>query len=134
MDAGRSKFTSSLLFVAGIMAVLLAAPAVAGAVTFAPQTDYAIKKTPRAVTLGDFNGDGLLDIATVGNNGVDDFSYVSILLNTPATPGTFGAAANVSIGATVGATAIVTTDCNNDGDLDLAVNVPRPLLDRICTV
>lgn len=65
--------------------------------------------------VGDFNGDGLLDIATAGNSGV--------WLLTGKENGTFNSP--VLAVALSGAENLASTDCNLDGKLDLAVTTPN---------
>ncbi|MBD2653561.1 VCBS repeat-containing protein [Synechocystis sp. FACHB-383] len=80
---------------------------------FDPFITYDTGVNPIAVTLGDFNGDGFLDIATAKNN-----ENVSLLLNNG--DGTFGTPnfTFLSIGGT-NPFAIAAGDFNDDGDLDL---------------
>ena len=70
---------------------------------------------PCQVVTGDFNGDGIMDMAVsvTGANAVD------IYLGTGDGNGNFGAAVSYPVGG--GPTAIVTGDFNHDGHLDLAV-------------
>ena len=63
-----------------------------GAVDFQPPVEYNVGGGPDAVTVGDFNGDTILDIAVA--NSYDD--EVSILLGNG--DGTFGAATNFDVG------------------------------------
>lgn len=80
---------------------------------FNAAVSYNVGSSPTALVLGDFNGDGKLDIAVAnflsGN--------VSILLNDGT--GKFGAAKNFATGN--GPNSIATLDYNNDKKLDLAV-------------
>ena len=66
-----------------------------------------------AISTGDFNGDGKLDIAATDSTG----NAVIILLGNG--DGTFGAPTTMPVGS--GPTAIVAGDFNSDGKLDLAV-------------
>lgn len=68
---------------------------------------------PLDITTGDFNGDGILDLATV-NNGSDN---ISVLLG--AGNGTFGTATSIAVGSNPDA--VTSADFNGDGRLDLAV-------------
>jgi len=77
------------------------------------RADFAVGKGAISTAIGDFNGDGITDLAVV--NEADN--TVSILLGEPA--GTFAAQATYATG--VGPVAIVTGDFNGDGNLDLAV-------------
>jgi len=82
-------------------------------VSFSPATDFAVWTAPLSVAIGDFNGDGKLDLA-VPNAGSNN---VSILLGIGA--GAFGAATNFAVGYRPFSVAIA--DLNGDGKLDLAV-------------
>src|SRR5207253_1461263 len=67
---------------------------------------------PRAIAVGDFNGDGNEDLATANNSGT-----VSILLGDGA--GNFGIPTNFGAGGNPISVAV--GDFNGDGKLDLAV-------------
>jgi uncharacterized repeat protein (TIGR01451 family) len=86
------------------------------AVDFAAAKSYAVGTSPAAIAVGDFNGDGKVDIA-VANTGSSD---VSILLGN--SDGTFQPAVNFSAGNNPSAIAV--GDFNGDGKLDLAVLQP----------
>ena len=70
---------------------------------------------PASVTTGDFNGDGIPDLA-VANNGANT---ITILLGKG--DGTFNSAATLSAGT--GPYAVAAGDFNRDGHLDLAVTL-----------
>ncbi|MGB0122206.1 MAG: FG-GAP-like repeat-containing protein, partial [Silvibacterium sp.] len=70
---------------------------------------------PVALTVNDFNGDGLLDIAVA--NFLDN--SVTVLLGNPNDPGKFTTVQTVSVGQ--GPVAIVSADFTGDGIQDLAV-------------
>ena len=78
-----------------------------------PRTDFPVGHSPSAVAVGDFNGDGKLDmaVADVGDN------TVSILLGNG--DGTFQSQSTFPTG--VAPDAIVAGDFNGDGKLDLGV-------------
>src|SRR5207247_507686 len=81
--------------------------------TFQAQTTFNVGSSPRSVALGDFNGDGKVDLA-VSNFNTDN---VSVLLGHGT--GNFEPAVNYAVGngpfyAAVG-------DFNGDGRADLAV-------------
>ena len=87
------------------------------AASFAPKVDFATGNDPRAVAVGDIDGDGKLDIV-VGNASAYSFS---VLRNT-GTPGSITAASfaprvNFSTGAYLSALAI--GDLDGDGRPDL---------------
>ena len=94
--------------------------------TFQAAVDYGIgtenyPATPGSVAVGDFNGDGKLDLV-VGGVESDNVSVVSVLLGNG--DGTFQAAVNYGAGA--GQTSVAVGDFNGDGRLDLAA--PASLL------
>lgn len=72
----------------------------------------------RAITLGDLNGDGFLDIVTGGQGSSD--GHISILLG--AGNGTFGSASSVMVlqtGGTDRVLGVALTDANSDGVIDI---------------
>jgi hypothetical protein len=84
-----------------------------------PQSDRNNSPYPlTALGLGDFNGDGILDIATVGQFGGS--SEVGILLGNG--DGTFNAIGSYSVYDRLQSVAVA--DFNGDGILDLAVAEP----------
>ena len=93
--------------------VLLGIPANVAAVNFTGPQSYAVGTSPAAIVVGDFNGDGKIDLA-VANTGSGD---VSILLGNG--DGTFQPAVNYAAGNSP--TDIAVGDFNGDGKLDLAV-------------
>jgi FG-GAP-like repeat len=93
------------------LSVLLADPANPG--KFQAATKYSISGLPNAVTVGDFNADGVSDLAVA--NG----TYLSILLGDPGDPGKFQPEMKYSIGRGLGSIAV--EDFNGDGLPDLAM-------------
>ncbi|HET6178662.1 MAG TPA: VCBS repeat-containing protein, partial [Candidatus Sulfotelmatobacter sp.] len=92
---------------------LLAWTLQSAATDFTSPKGYPVGTNPAAVVVGDFNGDGKLDLAVV-NQGSGN---VSILLGNG--DGTFQAAKNVSVGGTP--ISIVVGDFNGDHKLDLVI-------------
>ena len=92
-------------------------PVGAATPTFAANQDFATGALPTAIAVGDFNGDGRMDIA----NGGDGFA--SVLENTTvpgaATP-TFAPKQDTSVGS--GPRGLVAADFDRDGRTDLAVS------------
>jgi uncharacterized repeat protein (TIGR01451 family) len=86
----------------------------AASASFAAGSPVTVGTGPFAVAVGDFNGDGVQDLA-IANDGA---SSVTILLGNG--DGTFRAAA-APPGTFSGPDAIVVADFNGDGKLDLAV-------------
>ncbi|HEV2176294.1 MAG TPA: choice-of-anchor D domain-containing protein [Terriglobia bacterium] len=77
------------------------------------RTDMAAGTAPKAVAVGDFNGDGIQDLAVVNNGS----NTVSIFIGNGS--GGFTLQSTLNTGSSP--VAIVTGDFNGDGKLDLAV-------------
>jgi hypothetical protein len=86
-----------------------------GAFTPAPGSPFAVGASPNWVTLGDFNGDGRIDLA-VPNQLSND---VSVLLGNG--DGTFSAASGSPVSVGMSPDTLATADLNGDGRPDLAV-------------
>ena len=87
-------------------------------VSFAAAQSFATGTSPVAVSLGDINGDGKVDMVVADNAS----NSVSVLLNTTATGAatpSFAAAQDFATGA--GPVSVSMEDINGDGTLDLAV-------------
>jgi hypothetical protein len=82
-------------------------------VTFAAPVDYTVGTLPFANAVGDFNGDHILDVATVNYTS----NNVSVLFGKG--DGTFEPVVNYPVGTEP--TAITVGDFNNDGSPDIAV-------------
>ncbi|MEH2264286.1 FG-GAP-like repeat-containing protein [Nostoc sp.] len=80
--------------------------------TFGTATNFTVGSRPRTVTVGDFNGDGKLDLAAANI----DSNNVSVLLGNGT--GGFGTATNFSVGSRP--FSVTVGDFNADGKLDLA--------------
>lgn len=90
--------------------------------TFQPAVNYSVNSEPGGVAIGDFNGDGKLDLAVANICGHDptyceQTGTVSVLLGNG--DGTFKPQTEYSVGH--GPFDIATSDFNGDGNLDLAV-------------
>ena len=88
-----------------------------GTVTASPEAPTSTGSDPCAIAAGDFNGDGIPDLAISTNCGNDVGGSLTILLGNGN--GTFTAAASPATGAAP--EYIATGDFNGDGKLDLAV-------------
>jgi hypothetical protein len=91
--------------------------------TFQPGKTYTVDFNPFNLAVGDFNGDGHLDLA-VSNFGLDGGGTVSVLLGNG--DGSFQAAQNYAVGWSVGwrnqgTSSVAVGDFNGDGKLDLVV-------------
>jgi hypothetical protein len=101
---------------------LLEPEAAAQTVSFGAKTDFGTGARSRSVAVGDFNGDGKLDLAVANPNSSqagsgNDSATVSILLGTGT--GSFGAKTDFGTGRACSSVAV--GDFNGDGKLDLAV-------------
>jgi len=112
-----------------IGAVLLASVAAPAQTYIFGRADFAVGNFPTSVTAGDFNGDGVTDLAV--NNSGDN--TVSVLLGK--TDGTFAPQVTYATGPEP--IAVVTGDFNGDGNLDIAVAngncTPVQLGQPVCT-
>lgn len=84
--------------------------------TFYPHVEYQAGSSPNAVVVGDFNGDGKLDLVT--ENGDTGSGDINVLLGNG--DGTFQSPVEYPAGA-IPFFGLATGDFNGDGHLDLAV-------------
>src|SRR4030095_16826446 len=82
----RLLLALSLCVLAVMVGGIIKPEAAVQPVSFAPKMDFATSGGPLAVAVGDFNGDGKLDLAAANSGGAS--TKVSILLGTGT--GSFG--------------------------------------------
>jgi hypothetical protein len=92
-------------------------------VSFLARSEFSTAQNPATVTTGDFNHDGRLDIATVGNPDVGVIptsvpNALTILLGKG--DGTFKALPDQAVGTNLLPVGLVSGDFDHDGALDLA--------------
>src|SRR6266851_4006796 len=107
----------ALLVVTLLLVFSLSNLANAATIAFQPPVSYPVGTNPMAVSVGDFNGDGRLDLAIVNHGFSDtgDDGGVSVLLGNG--DGTFQAARNFGAGKQPESIAIA--DFNGDDKLDI---------------
>jgi len=93
-----------------LLAIILFLPATGNAGGFQPAVPYTAGSYPGAVAVGDFNGDGIPDLAVENNGG-------SISIFTGSGTGTFSSATNYTTASSSG---VVVADFNGDGKPDIA--------------
>jgi uncharacterized protein (TIGR03437 family) len=88
--------------------------------TFASPLTFALAFSPAWMTMGDFNGDGKLDLV-FANQGTDSKTDGSLVILFGKGDGTFGSPTTIplSYGPSVGPTYVYAADLNRDGKLDL---------------
>lgn len=93
--------------------------------TFGAATAYAAEDLVTDVALGDFNGDGILDLVTLGgrNSGRTTDGYYTVRLGTGG--GSFGTAKSTNFvtgGGYTGTAHLNVADINGDGVADIIIN------------
>jgi hypothetical protein len=96
------------------MLALVATPLTSAQTFMFNRADFVTGKGPAVLAVGDFNGDGHMNVVT-GNN--DTVNTVSVLLGKG--DGTFAPHVDYAVGAAV--TGIAVGDFNNDGKLDIVI-------------
>ena len=109
LDLAIANASGARLFDPGKVSILLGA----GDGSFGDPKGFQVEHFPKSIAVGDFNGDGKLDLAVA--NSMD--KSVSILLGKG--DGTFQGAVNYNVGA--GPQSVAVGDFNGDGKLDLVV-------------
>src|SRR3989442_3564762 len=113
---GLTRYSTRLSLLVGAALLFLSTfpdPAPAQTVSFIARRDFAAGRSPDSVAVGDFNGDGKLDLAVANF----DSSDVSVLLGNGH--GSFQAA--LTFGAGRSPCFVAVGDFNGDGKLDLVV-------------
>ncbi len=92
----------------------------AGAFSLAPPQAYSVGVGPYAVAVGDFDGNGKLDIVTAnyGDNSSGNGTTISVLRNT-STNGTISFAAKQDFTVSIGPGFVAVGDFDGDGKLDI---------------
>ena len=114
MAKSRGRFIYPLAAL-WLQTLVLAGSAEAQNVSFMTHKDYGVGDAPASVAVGDFNRDGIQDLAVANT----DSSNVSVLLGNG--DGTFQAAVNFDVGLDNFPFSVAVGDFNGDGIQDLAV-------------
>lgn len=91
-------------------------PGVINSTSINSRSDFNVGTFSGSVDIGDFDGDGKVDIAIASN----PTSSVRIVLNTSSGPGNINFSAAFSLTAASGANVVRVTDLDGDSQLDLA--------------
>jgi hypothetical protein len=99
-----------------------------GTFGFGVSTGFGLPNAPGSIVTGDFNGDGILDLATTGGNYDQNGNFLNgvVTVSLGKGDGTFTAASSTSIGTKYIPQSITVGDFNGDGIADIAtVNPPQ---------
>jgi len=91
----------------------------------APTGSYDVPLPPQGFALGDFDGDGTLDVAVACQSGAGGNGSIALLMGKKDAPGTFAAAPTIASGQNT--FAIAAADLDLDGVPDLAVGAADAL-------
>ena len=108
-QAGNASFGP----VSAMQSFAVNAAAPAGTLTFPSANPFMVGTAPVSVAVGDFNGDGIVDLVTADSGG-----GVSVLLGTGTSSGFAAAVTRSDAG---GPASVVVGDFNGDGKQDIAV-------------
>src|SRR5262245_11287671 len=108
-EKDRMRLAGRFIGVAATLALTLALPSTAAALSFTPGA-HAVGGQPRVVAIGDLNGDGKPDLATVNISS----DHVTVLLGNGS--GGFSAAAGSPFAAGDGPSSVAIGDLNGDGE------------------
>ena len=92
--------------------------------SFTASVAYPVGKGPRAVAVGDLNGDGLLDVITANSDGTITVRYGN-------GDGTLGGPETYMVGTKLKLTGLALGDFDNDGRLDVAVTDSKGHVDAL---
>ena len=107
------KLKTALIFILLSLAPTVGAAQNCASPVFSVPSEYAVGAGPASVASGDFNGDGVADLATPNNV----LNNVSVILGDGA--GGFGPPATFAVSQS--ASSVAVADFNKDGKADLAV-------------
>ncbi|MGQ0620015.1 MAG: beta strand repeat-containing protein [Panacagrimonas sp.] len=115
---GRPDLAVANFATSNVSVLLNTTAAGASGASFAPAANFGVGIFPRSVVVGDFSGDGLLDLAVVNQTS----NSVSVLLNsTAAGNNPFSFAVKADFGTGSGPFSATHADFNGDGRPDVAV-------------